>query len=212
MNKNLILVGGGGHCKSVIDVAESAGYTILGILDKPEEIGKRVLDYEVIGSDADMVKYADKAEFVVTVGQLSSPDIRIRLHQMLIDAGCKLATIIASTAHVSKYASVGEGTVVMNNAVVNADVRIGRGCIINTFANVEHDAVIGDFCHISTGAMINGGVQIANGTYIGSQSVVNLYLSVCERTLVGSGSVVIKNITERGLYVGNPAVLKVKAI
>ena len=48
MKKPLILVGGGGHCKSVIDVAESAGYTILGILDKPEEIGKHVFGYEVI--------------------------------------------------------------------------------------------------------------------------------------------------------------------
>ena len=37
--KNLILIGGGGHCKSVIDVAESAGYNILGILGMPEEVG-----------------------------------------------------------------------------------------------------------------------------------------------------------------------------
>ena len=48
--KNLILVGGGGHCKSVIEVAESAGYTILGIVDRPEELGKLVLDYKVIGA------------------------------------------------------------------------------------------------------------------------------------------------------------------
>ena len=47
--KPLILLGGGGHCKSVIDVAESAGYTILGILDKPELVGNKVLDYENIG-------------------------------------------------------------------------------------------------------------------------------------------------------------------
>ena len=66
----LILIGGGGHCKSVIDVAEAAGYTILGILDRPEEVGKSVLGYEVIGTDDDMAKYADKADFIVTVGQI----------------------------------------------------------------------------------------------------------------------------------------------
>ena len=37
--KPLILIGGGGHCKSVIDVVESAGYTILGIMDMPEMVG-----------------------------------------------------------------------------------------------------------------------------------------------------------------------------
>ena len=40
MVKQLILVGGGGHCKSVIEAAESAGYSILGVLDMPEEVGK----------------------------------------------------------------------------------------------------------------------------------------------------------------------------
>lgn len=173
MNKSLILVGGGGHCKSVIDVAESAGYTILGILDRPEKVGKCVLNYEVIGTDADMAKYADKAEFIVTVGQIKSPDLRIKLHQMLADAGCRLATIISPTAHVSPYATVGEGTVVMHQAVVNADAHIGKGCIVNTFANIEHDVRVGNYCHISTGSMINGGAEVADSTFMGSQSVVN---------------------------------------
>jgi len=173
MKKPLILVGGGGHCKSVIDVAESAGYTILGVLDRPEEVGKRVLNYQVIGTDDDMVKYADKAEFVVTVGQIKTSALRVKLHNELVKAGCKLATIVSPYAHVSHYASLGEGTVVMHQAVVNADVHIGKGCIINTFANIEHDAQIGNYCHVSTGAMVNGGAQIDNETFLGSQSVVN---------------------------------------
>ena len=206
--KNLILVGGGGHCKSVIDVSESAGYTILGILDRPEEVGKRVLGYEVIGTDDDMAKYADQAAFVVTVGQIMSPDLRIKLHRMLADAECRLATIIASTAHVSKYATIGEGTVVMHQAVVNADAKIGKGCIINTFANIEHDVRIGDYCHISTGAMVNGGAVIADGSFVGSQSAINQCVKI-ERggVIIASGSVVNKNITEKGIYAGNPAKL-----
>ena len=65
--KDIILLGGGGHCKSVMEVAESAGYNILGVLDKPEEIGKQVLNYKVIGIDDDIPQYVDKAEFVITV-------------------------------------------------------------------------------------------------------------------------------------------------
>lgn len=205
--KPLILIGGGGHCKSVIDVAESAGYTILGILERPEEVGKKVLSYEVIGTDDDMAKYVDRAEFIVTVGQIKSLDLRIKLHKMIEQAGGKLATIVAPTAHVSKYAQLGEGTVVMHQAVVNADAKIGMGCIINTFANIEHDVVIGDYCHISTGAMVNGGATIAYGTFLGSQSVVNQCIKIELGGVIASLSVVNKDITEKGIYAGNPAKL-----
>lgn len=208
--KNLILVGGGGHCKSVIDVAECAGYSILGILERPEEVGKKVLDYEVIGTDDDMAKYADHAEFVVTVGQIKSPDLRIKLHKMLAEAGCGLATIISPTAHVSKYATIGEGTVVLHQAVVNADAKIGKCCIINTFANIEHDVVIGDYCHISTGAMVNGGCKIGDDCFIGSQSALANGISVCDGCVISAGAFVLKPIKEKGVYMGNPASIKTK--
>ena len=178
--KPLVLVGGGGHCKSVIDVAESAGYTILGILDKPELVGTRVLDYEVIGVDDDIPQYVDKAEFVITVGQIKSSVLRQKLAQLVKDAGGQLATVIASDAYVSKYATIGEGTVVMHKAFVNAGASVGRNCIINTMANVEHDCRIGNFCHISTGVMVNGDCVVPDDTFIGSQSVINNSLNMNE--------------------------------
>lgn len=201
---NLILIGGGGHCKSVIDVAKNAGYTILGILDRSIPVGETVLGYKVLGNDDLIEPYLDKAKFLVTVGQIKSPAIRIRLNKMVKDAGGKLATVLAPTAHVSKYATIGEGTVVMHQAVVNAGAQIGMGCIVNTFANIEHDVKLGNFCHISTGAMVNGEAEIGEGTFIGSQSVVNQCVKVCNMTVVASGSVVHKDITESGVYAGNP--------
>jgi len=210
IKKPLILLGGGGHCKSVIDVAECAEYTILGILDRPEEVGKRVLDYEVIGVDEDMAKYADKAEFIVTVGQIKSPALRIKLHQMLEEAGCKLATIISPLAHVSKYATIGEGTVVMHQACVNADAQVGKGCIINTFANIEHEAIIGDYCHISTGAIINGQSEVGDHSFIGSQAVLANCITVGQGIVVGAGSYVRKSIYEKGIYSGNPVILRIE--
>jgi sugar O-acyltransferase (sialic acid O-acetyltransferase NeuD family) len=198
--KPLVLVGGGGHCKSVIDVAESAGYTILGILDKPELVGTRVLDYEVIGVDDDIPQYVDKAEFVITVGQIKSSVLRQKLAQLVQNAGGKLATIIAPDAYVSKYATIGEGTVVMHKAFVNAGACVGSNCIINTLANIEHDVKIGDFCHISTGAMINGGVIIDGESFIGSQSVINQGITICDYVVVASGTVICKDITIPGVY------------
>ena len=209
--KNLILVGGGGHCKSVIEVAESAGYTILGIVDRPEELGKLVLDYKVIGVDDDIPQYVEKAEFVITVGFIKNPALRIKLYNKVKEAGGKLATIVASTAHVSKYATLGEGTVVMHQAFVNAGAQIGNNVIPNTFTNIEHDAVVGDQCHISTGTMVNGDCKIGQNVFVGSQSVLANGIEVGDNIIIGAGSVVRKSISQKGIYVGNPAILKIKA-
>ena len=210
MDRNLILIGGGGHCKSVIDVAESAGYRILGILDRPEEIGKKVLSYEVIGVDDDISKFIDRAEFVITVGFIKDPSIRIKLYNKVTQAGGKFATLIASTAYVSKYAKIGRGTVVMHKAFVNAGAEIGENVIINTYANIEHNACIGNQCHISTGVMINGDCKIGDNSFIGSQSVLSNGISVCPDTVVGAGSFVRKTINQAGVYSGNPAILKIR--
>lgn len=209
--KNLILLGGGGHCKSVIDVAESAGYNILGVFDMLEDVDKPVLDYKVIGTDDDIPQYIGRAEFIITVGFIKNPAIRIKLYNKVKEAGGKLATIVASTAHVSKYAVLGEGTVVMHRAVVNAGVQIKANCIINTFSNVEHDVVVGDQCHISTGAMINGDCKVGERCFIGSQSVLANGIKIGDDIIIGAGSVVRKSILQKGIYAGNPAILKIEA-
>jgi sugar O-acyltransferase (sialic acid O-acetyltransferase NeuD family) len=211
MNKPLILIGGGGHCKSVIEAAESAGYQILGVLDMPEEVGKDILSTKVIGTDDDIPSYVDKAEFVITVGFIKNPAIRIKLYNKVKEAGGKFATIVASTAHVSKYATIGEGTVVMHQAFVNAGARVGNNVILNTFSNIEHDAVIGNQCHISTGTMVNGDCKVGDNCFIGSLSVLANGISVGDDIVVGAGSLVRKSIKEKGIYSGNPAVLKIKA-
>ena len=203
--KNLILVGGGGHCKSVIDVAESAGYTILGVLDLPSEVGKKVLDYEVIGVDDDIPHYVDKAEFIITVGQIKDALLREKLHNKIVSVGGRLATIVASTAYVSKYAVLGRGTVVMHKAFVNAEVVIKESCIINTFANIEHSAEIGSFTHISTGAMVNGDCKVGSHVFLGSQSVMLNGTSISDNNVIAAGSFVRKSIKKSGIYAGNPA-------
>lgn len=207
----LILIGGGGHCKSVLDAAESEGRQILGVLDMPEEVGKEVLSTKVIGTDDDIPTYADKAEFVITVGFIKNPNTRIKLYNKVKEAGGKLATIIASTAYVSKYATIGEGTVVMHNAFVNAGAKVGNNVILNTFTNIEHDAVIGDQCHISTGTMVNGDCKVGKNCFIGSQSVLANGITVGDDIIVGAGSLVRKSISVKGIYSGNPAILKIKA-
>ena len=206
MSRPLILVGGGGHCKSVIEAAESAGMIIKGILDLPSEVGKNILGYEVIGSDDDIHQYVEEYDFVVTLGFIKDPALRNRIEA----AGGTLATVIASTAHVSRHATIGAGTVVLHGAMVNAGTQIGKGCIINTLSNIEHDVIIGDYCHISTGAMVNGDCKVGENTFLGSQSVMVNATSIPANSVFAAGCMIRKSQKVEGIYAGNPAVLMKK--
>ena len=210
MHKNLILVGGGGHCRSLIEVAESAGYAVLGVLDLPENVGKEFLSTQVIGTDDDIPAYVDQAEFVIAVGSIKDPSTRIRLFEQVKAAGGKLATVVASTARVSKYATLGEGTVVMHHALVNAGAKVGSNVILNSFSDIEHDSVIGDHCHVSTGAIVNGGCRVGSACFVGSGAVLVQGINVGEGIVIGAGSLVVGNISTKGVYAGNPAILFAK--
>lgn len=201
-SRPLIFVGGGGHCKSVIEAAESSGRIIYGIIDMPEFVGTRVLGYEVVGSDNDIPKFASECDFVVTLGFIKNAAPRRRLHSLIEACGGKLATVVASTASVSRHASLGDGTVVLHHASVNAGARIGKGCIVNTQACVEHDAEIGEYCHLSTGSLVNGDCRIGDSTFVGSGTVVNNGVKITSGCIIGSGSLVIRDIEESGTYYG----------
>jgi hypothetical protein len=110
-NRNLILVGGGGHCKSVIDIVEQAGWSIHGILDVPENVGNKVVGYQVIGIDDRIGEFVHEASFLVTVGQIKNTALRIRLHNYILSVGGKLATIIAPDACVSRHSEIDVETV-----------------------------------------------------------------------------------------------------
>ena len=192
----IILIGGGGHCRSCIDVIEQGGiFRIAGIVDVPEKLHQKVLGYEIIATDDDLPRLADEYEnFLITLGQIRSPEKRIRLFKTLKDLGVKLPVIISPLAYISKHAGIEEGTIVMHYALVNAGAKIGKNCIINTRVLIEHDAFIGDHCHIATGAVINGGVEIGSGTFFGSNAVSKEYVKIGKNAVIGCGAKIIKNI------------------
>lgn len=169
----IILIGGGGHCKACIDVIEQEGkYQIFGILDSNENVGKKLLSYDFIGTDDDIDKYAIEGYyFLVTIGQIKTYKIREQLYLKLLKEKAKIATVISPRAYVSQHASIGVGTIIMHDTVINASAIVRENCIINTKAIIEHDSIIDAHCHISTSAVINGNVTVREGSFFGSNSV-----------------------------------------
>ncbi len=201
----ILLLGAGGHARACIDVIEQEGrFDVAGLVGLAEEVGTRMLGYSVLGMDADVPALLSKyAQALVTVGQIKTPEVRMRLFDLLLESGCGLPVIVSPRAYVSAHATLGAGTIVMHGAVVNAGAAVGRNCIINSQSLVEHDAVIADHCHIATGAAINSGVRIGTGTFVGSVASVRQSIRIGDRCLIGMGQRVIADC-EPGTWIPSP--------
>ena len=193
---NILLIGAGGHARSCIDVIEKENqYEIAGLVEKDESISNLSLSYPVIGTDNDLQDLRKKYDYaLITVGQIKSPEIRIRLYDILNQLDYFLPCIISPKAYVSKHAQIKAGTIIMHGAIVNASAKIGKNCIINSKALIEHDASIGDHCHIATGAIVNGEVTVGSKSLIGSGVVTIQCISIGSNCTIGAGVVLKSDI------------------
>lgn len=198
MPESVILIGGGGHAKVIIDCVRAAGDQVAGILDDGLAPGTLVLDVPVLGKTGEFERYRDHA-FLIAIG---SNAVRRKLAQRM---DVKWYTAIHPSAVVSPYAAIGAGTVVMPRAVINAGTLVGGHCIVNTGAIVEHDNRLGDFVHVSPGAALGGTVSLGEATHVGIGAAVRNNVRICGGCLIGAGAAVVRDITEPGTYAGVPA-------
>lgn len=192
----IILVGAGSHAIACIDVIEQASqFKIAGLIEKEKITKKNYLGYFIIGTDENLKLLRQKYTYaLLTVGQLKSPETRVKLFGLLNQHNYKLPVIISPRAYVSKHAQVDSGTIIMHEAIVNAKARIGENCIINNKALIEHGAIISDHCHVATGAIINGDVRVGEGTFIGSGVVTKHSISIGSNCIVGAGVTLKKDL------------------
>lgn len=190
--EDIILVGGGGHCKACIDVIEEEGtFNIAGIVDLSEKVGEEVFGYKIIATDDELSELANSYNnFLITAGQIKNPNLRIKLFNKLKNLEVNFPVIISPNSYVSRHAKIGKGTIVMHNAVINADASVGMNSIVNNKALIEHDAQVGNHCHISTGAIVNGGVKVGEETFFGSGAVSKQYIEIPPRSFIKANSIV----------------------
>ena len=195
--KKILLIGGGGHAHSVIDVIENnKEFDIAGIVDSERENSKDVLGYPILGGDGDIEKLLiDIPHAIVSIGQIKSANIRKDLFELLKRFGAKIPNIFSKNAYVSKRSFFETGCVVMHGAVVNSGVKIGHNVIVNNMALIDHNVKIGDHTHISTGARINGDISIGAECFIGSGEIIKQGVKTGAKSFISAGSLVTKDLT-----------------
>ena len=195
--KPILLIGGGGHCRSVVDLLECTGlYTVAGIVQRSHaDPAPTVLGYPVVGDDDALLGLLKRTPCaLVTVGQIKDAAVRVRLFERLRQSQVEIPVVVSPLAYVSRHALIGDGCVILHGAVVNAGVFVGENCIINSQALLEHDVRISDHVHISTGAKLNGGVTVGSACFVGSGAIIQQGVVIGNGSVIGAGCVVSRDV------------------
>lgn len=191
----LVLIGGGGHCKSVLDAAlRMKAFQEIVILDPNLSVGSKVLGCAVYGNDDKLSELRKKGfnNAFVTVGCVGDTSLRRKLAEKADLYSFGYPRIIDPSAVVSEFAKVDSGVFIGKNAVINAGVQIGEHAIINTGSIVEHNCRIGAFTHVAVSATVCGDCNIEEDVFIGASATLIQGLRIERRRFIKAGEVVIQ--------------------
>lgn len=213
MEKQIVLIGGGGHCKVVIDALTSAKqYNIKGIIDSKLKKGTMVLNIPVLGNDGILEKTFESGvrNAFISVGSIGNCSVRRKIYDLVKNIGFELPVIIHPKAVVANDAVIGEGTFVAASGTINPGTKIGKNVIINTSSSVDHDCQIGDFVHIAPAATLSGQVKIGDGTHIGIGVNIVQGVSIGSNCMIKAGQLVCGDISNDTTYPSKRLSKKIK--
>lgn len=161
----LLVLGAGGHGRSVAESAELSGqFEVVGFLDDAVPLGERVLGCHVLGSVASIADHCRLADHAIVA--IGNNAVREKLMQQLTEAGYAMATVVHPQAFVSPSAVVGHGSVIMAGAIVGTEARLGVGIIVNCGAVVDHHTTVEDFGHLGINASMAGGTVLGRSAWM----------------------------------------------
>jgi sugar O-acyltransferase (sialic acid O-acetyltransferase NeuD family) len=200
----VVVLGGGGHARVLIEAMRTNGCTIIGIADPalapaPHGPGGAA----VLGGDEVLDKLeASEVLLVNGIGSVASTARRDAVFRRARERGFRFATVVHASAIVSPTARLGEGVQLMAGAIIQCDAAIGANSIVNTGARVDHDCRIGESVHIAPGVTLSGSVTVGDRTHIGTAAAVIQGVSVGCDCLIGAGAVVYRDLTDNSRLIG----------
>jgi sugar O-acyltransferase (sialic acid O-acetyltransferase NeuD family) len=211
-NRPIIILGGGGHAKGLIEILQGYGSEIIGcIVREPMLEQQEILGAAVLGTDDSIVLnyQSDEIYLVNGIGTVGDSQRRQRIFEDFKKIGYSFIDTIHPSAIISPYASLGEGVQILAGAIIQADSVLGDNSILNTNASIDHDCTIGKHVHVSPGAVLCGNVSVGDGSHIGAGAVVIQGIDIGISSVIGAGSVVIRDVGDSITVYGNPARRKV---
>ena len=198
----LVIYGGGGHAKSLIDLIRLDGrYQVHGILDDGIPAGENIMGVPVLGGGELLGTLRKKGLglAVNAVGGIGSIQPRLAVYERLAQAGFLCVTVAHPLSFVEASAILELGCQVFCHAYIGSEVKVGFGSIINTGAIISHDCVLGNYVNISPGAILAGSVTIEERALVGMGVTVNLGVRIGAGARIGNSAVVKADVPPTGI-------------
>lgn len=204
-----VLLGCGGHARSVIEAALlSRSMTIDCALDADTSLWNTLIDGIKVAGGDDLLGSLGKngvTHFIVSIGAPSDRSLRMRLFSSATDAGLMPMTVCHPSAVLATSAGCGDGTFIGPGAIVGAGATVGSNGIVNSGAIVEHDCTVGAHCHVATGALLTGGVRVGINSLVGAGATVLPGVVIGDHATVGAGATVVRDVEDGEIVAGTPA-------
>ena len=201
--EQIIIIGKGGHARSIVDAIECEGkYQIAGYVINEEEIEEENNDYPVIGKDENLQELYSKGIHyaAIGIGYLGKGSLRRKLYETLKQVGYSIPIICDPSAIISAKTKIEEGTFIGKGVIINAGTTIEKMCIINSGAIVEHDCYVEEFSHVAVGTVLCGGVHIGKDVFIGANATVIQEVKISNSCVIGAGEILKKNLSSKEVY------------
>ena len=203
----MLLMGGGGHAKVLLDTLKLSGAQVLGVVDSnPKLKGQRLLEVEIIGGEDILDQFpGDQVLLVNGIGSVQQPGNRKALYERFVELGYEFASVTHPSSVIAKDVKLGRGVQIMAGAVIQPGCSIDSNTIVNTRAVIDHDCVLGAHVHIAPGVTISGNVKVGKQTHIGTGANIIQGVNIGENSLIGAGSLVTSNLPSGVVAYGVPA-------
>jgi sugar O-acyltransferase (sialic acid O-acetyltransferase NeuD family) len=202
VSRTLVVIGCGGHARSVADVALAAGYDTLRFADRSARPGETILGFRVFPL-ADMETSLGDDAYIIALGD--NRERESALHRLEPLAGRPPASVVAPDAHIGRDAVIGPGVFIGWGAHVGPCASIRGNSIINTRAVIEHEAAVGAHSHVAVNALLLGRSRIGDRVFLGAGALVRDGVGVTSDVTIGAGAVVTAEVELPGVYAGVPA-------
>jgi len=212
ISKKVIILGVGGNCVDILDIINDINaslgeslYIVAGFLDDDEsKWGRDIHGIKVLGGLDTASRYSDCFYINGIVSPSCFDQKKVILAKTRLENE-KFITIIHPSAHVSKLAQLGLGTVIFQNVTVNSGVKIGVHVLVLPNSVISHDVIIDDYATIASGVCVSGNVRVGKFCYLGSNSSIKENIVIGDSSLIGMGSVVLDDVASKSIFAGNPA-------
>lgn len=202
MNKRICIIGSGGFAKEVYWLLIEAGFeNAVDCFMEPDEYWQKK---EVLGLPVKKQSEFNAEKNYAVIG-IGDSKIREKVVYRQLPAETEYPVIIHPSARISKWVNIGRGSIICAGNIITCDISIGEFATINLGCTIGHDTIIGRFFTANPSVNISGSCTIGDFVNAGTNAAIRQGISICNDVVIGMGAIVIKDISEGGTYIGNPA-------